>query len=102
MPEVALVAALERELSPMVRNWKASQQEYSGRNFRFFEAEERVAVCGGIGPQAARQATEAVISLYKPSMVVSVGFAGALDHSLRVGQIFEPRLVIDAGDGSRT
>jgi len=35
-------------------------------------------------------------------MVVSVGFAGALDVSLRVGQIFEPRLVIDAGDGSRT
>src|SRR5438477_1834683 len=102
MPEVALVAALEREISPMVRNWKASQQEYSGRSFRFFEAGERVAVCGGIGPQAARQATEAVIPLHQPSMVVSVGFAGALDHSLRVGQIFEPRLVIDAGDGSRT
>jgi adenosylhomocysteine nucleosidase len=33
--------------------------------------------------------------------VQSVGFAGALDQSLRVGQLFEPRQVIDASDGSR-
>jgi len=102
MPEVAIVAALEREISPLVRNWTASDREYSGRNFRFFEFEQLVAVCGGIGPEAARRATEAVISLYKPSFVLSVGFAGALDGSLQVGRVFEPRLVIDAGDGSRT
>ena len=102
MPEVAIVAALEREISPLVRNWTASDREYSGRSFRFFEFEQRVAVCGGIGPQAARRATEAVISLYKPSFVLSVGFAGALDGSLQVGRVFEPCLVIDASDGSRT
>jgi len=55
-----------------------------------------------MGPQAARRATEAVIALYRPSRVLSVGFAGALNGSLRVGQVFEPRVVIDAGDGSRT
>lgn len=102
MPEVAIVAALEREISPLVRNWTASDREYSGRSFRFFEFEQRVAVCGGIGPQAARRATEAVISLYKPSLVLSVGFAGALDGSLQVGHVFEPCLVIDASDSSRT
>lgn len=102
MPEVAIVAALEREISSLVRNWTASDREYSGRSFRFFEFEQRVAVCGGIGPQAARRATEAVISLYKPSLVLSVGFAGALDGSLQVGHVFEPCLVIDASDGSRT
>ncbi len=96
------MAALEREISPLVRNWKASEREYSGRSFRFFEFEQRVAVCGGIGPQAARRATEAVIALYSPSLVLSVGFAGALDSGLRVGEVFEPRLVIDASDGSRT
>jgi adenosylhomocysteine nucleosidase len=102
MPEVAIVAALEREIGPLVRNWKSANREHSGRSFRFFEFEQRVAVCGGIGAQAARRATEAVISLYKPHLVLSVGFAGALDGSLQVGQVFEPRLVIDAGDGSRT
>ncbi len=102
MPEIAIIAALEREIWPLVRHWRASEREYSGRHFRFFESEKRVAVCGGMGPRAARRATEAIISLYGPSLVQSVGFAGALDHSLRVGYVFEPRLVIDAGDGSRS
>ena len=101
MPEVAIVAALEREIAPLVRRWRAIDREYSGKRFRFFESEQRVAVCGGIGPQAARRAAEAIISSYRPALVQSVGFAGALDESLRVGQVFEPRQVIDAGDGSR-
>ena len=101
MPEVAIVAALEREIWPLVRRWRASDREYSGRRFRFFESEHRVVVCGGIGPHAARRAAEAIISLYRPAIVQSVGFAGALDQSLRVGQLFEPRQVIDASDGSR-
>ena len=33
---------------------------------------------------------------------MSVGFAGALDPALKVGEIFEPRTVINAGDGVRT
>jgi adenosylhomocysteine nucleosidase len=101
MPEVAMVAALEREIWPLVRHWHVSGREYSGRRFRFFESENRVAVCGGIGPQAARRAAEAVIALYRPALVQSVGFAGALDTSLRVGELFEPRQVVDASDGSR-
>lgn len=59
-------------------------------------------VCGGIGPEAARRAAEAIITLYRPGLVVSGGFAGALDPALQVGQILRPRYVIDASDGSRT
>lgn len=102
MPETAIVAALEREIWPLVRSWPAREREFAGRKFRFFESESRVAVCGGIGPEAARRATEAVITLYSPALVQSVGFAGALDESLCVGEIFEPRQVIDASDSSRT
>ena len=102
MPEVAIVAALERELRYLVREWRISDREHSGRRFRFFESEPRVAVCGGIGPEAARRATEAVITLYRPSTVLSVGFAGALDDTLRVGDILEARYVVDAQDGTTT
>jgi len=59
-----------------------------------------VLVCGGIGAEAARRATEAVIALYQPELVRSVGFAGALDPQLKVGQIFSPSRVIDSQDGS--
>jgi len=102
MPEIVMVAALEREIWPLVRHWRVSEREFTGRKFKFFESEHRVAVCGGVGAEAARRATEAAVSLYKPALVQSVGFAGALDASLRVGEIFEPCQVIDASDSSRT
>ena len=37
-----------------------------------------------------------------PVRVVSVGFAGALNASLQVGDIVEPRTVINTADGART
>ena len=61
-----------------------------------------VLVCGGIGGESARRATEAVIALYQPDQCASVGLAGALDPKLKVGMIFSPRWVVDARDGSRT
>jgi adenosylhomocysteine nucleosidase len=101
MPKLAMVAALEREVWPLVKDWKVSEREYEGKKFKFFEEADSVLVCGGIGAEAARRATEAVISLYKPNMVQSVGFAGALDRSWKVGGILMPSQVIDALDGSR-
>jgi adenosylhomocysteine nucleosidase len=101
MPKVAIVAALEREVKGLVRNWNRIEREFEGRRFAFFERDELVVVCGGIGAECARRAAEAVIALYHPEQVESVGFAGALDETLRVGEIFRPAEVIDARDGSR-
>jgi adenosylhomocysteine nucleosidase len=100
--KVAIVAALEREVWPMVNQWPTMHQEHGGREFKFFEHENVVLVCGGIGAEAARRAAEAIIVLYRPALVVSAGFAGGLDPALRAGHALNPRLVIDAGDGSRT
>ena len=92
---------MEREVAPLVTGWKAREREFQGRRFRFYEADGAVLVCGGIGPEPARRATEAVIALYQPASVQSVGFAGALDRGMKVGSILLPRTVIDAKDGSR-
>lgn len=101
-PKVAIVAALEREISPLVKDWPIIRKEYDGRWYRFFEKDNMVLVCGGIGSEAARRASEAIISLYRPALVISGGFAGALDPSLQPGQTLTPRHIIDAGDGRRT
>jgi adenosylhomocysteine nucleosidase len=101
MPRVAIVAALEREVSSLTRSCRRVEQEYEGRRFVFFERDEVVVVCGGMGADPARRAAEAVIALYRPVLVQSVGFAGALDKSLRVGDVVTPAVVIDARDGSR-
>lgn len=102
MSDVAYIAALKREVAPLIRDWPHTAATYSGRNFEFFENGDTVLVCGGIGPQAARRATEAVIAAYHPKELVSVGFVGALEEGMRVGEISEPAVVIDASDGSRT
>jgi adenosylhomocysteine nucleosidase len=99
--KVAIVAALEREVSPLVKGWRRVKREHGGRWFKFFEDGQTVVVCGGIGAEAARRATEAALALYQPELVMSVGFAGGLDPALTVGTIFSPSRVIDARDGSR-
>jgi adenosylhomocysteine nucleosidase len=101
MPKVAIIAALEREVSGLTTSCKRVEQSYDGRKFIFFERDEMVIICGGIGLEAARRAAEAVISLYHPTQLLSVGFAGALTPELRVGDVIEASVVIDARDGSR-
>lgn len=101
MHKIAIVAALEREISALIKGWSRVEGIHEGRTFIFFEHDDTVVVCGGIGLEAARRAAEAAIALYKPELIQSVGFAGALSASLRVGEIFTPAVVIDARDASR-
>jgi adenosylhomocysteine nucleosidase len=100
MSRVAIVAALEREVRPLVKHWRVTEKQHSGRSFRFFESGDVVVVCGGIGAEAARRAAEAVIVLYQPGIVYSAGYAGALDPAIGIGQVMRPARVIHVGDGS--
>ncbi len=100
MSRVAIVTALEREVRPLVKGWRVSEKGLGGRRFRFFEKDNLVVVCGGIGAEAARRAAEAVIAVYAPQLIYSAGFAGALDPGLKVADIVQPRKVVNAGDGS--
>jgi adenosylhomocysteine nucleosidase len=98
---VAIVAAMEREVAPLIRGWKVRTVEHGGRRYKLFENENAVLICGGIGAGPARRATEAVVGVATPSRVLSVGFAGALDSAMKVADVLEPRTVINAADGSR-
>jgi adenosylhomocysteine nucleosidase len=108
MIRIAIIAAMEREVRPLIRGWKVRMVEHGGRRYRLFENGDAALVCGGIGADAARRATEAVIREVSPARVISAGFAGALngslngDRSLQVGDVLEPRTVINAADGVRT
>lgn len=106
MYKVGIVAALDREVKPLLKlkgwRWRPVEREYGGRAFRFFEdGVDLVLVCGGIGQGAARRAAEALLALYAPTVIYSVGFAGALDPGVVVGDCFQPAQVINAADGSR-
>jgi adenosylhomocysteine nucleosidase len=100
MYRVAFVAALEREVRPLIKDWRVTEKVFDGRRFRFFAKDDSVMVCGGIGAEAARRAAEAVIANYAPTVIYSAGIAGALDPALKVGDVVHPRRVVNAGDGS--
>jgi adenosylhomocysteine nucleosidase len=100
MSKVGIVAALEREVRPFVKGWHSREREHEGRRFRFFEQSDTVLVTGGIGPESARRAAEALIVLYCPSVIYSVGYAGALSSSLKVGHLIRAARVINSKDGS--
>ncbi len=101
MPKIAIVAALEREVLPLVKNWQTTVVQHEGSAFTFHESNYAVVVCGGIGPEAARRAAEAAVVKYSPEVIISAGIAGALVPELRVGETIFPALIIDAQDGSR-
>lgn len=102
MSRIAIIAAMEREVAPLIRGWKVRTLEHAGgRRYRLFENGNVVVICGGIGAEAARRATEAVIQEMRPTRVVSVGFAGALVSMLKVADVFEARTVVNFADGAR-
>jgi adenosylhomocysteine nucleosidase len=99
--KIAIIAALEGELNPLVKNWHAETIQHDGNIFTFYESNYAVAVCGGIGSESARRAAEAAIAKYSPKMIISAGVAGALVPDLKVGDTIFPDVVVDTQDGSR-
>jgi len=100
MSRIAVIAAMERELAPLVGGWKKSVVASSDKKFTAFESEGVLAVISGIGSQNAELAARAVVEQFHPSVLMSVGLAGALIRSLKAGSVFVPSVVVDASDGA--
>jgi nucleoside phosphorylase len=100
MNKTAIIAAMERELLPLVSGWNKGELSSSERKFIFFENQNVVAVVSGIGCQNAALAASAAVEQFHPSALMSVGLAGALIRSLKVGNVFTPSVVVDAADGA--
>src|SRR5260370_36820183 len=95
-PRLAIIAALQREIAPIIHGWKHRDVEHGGKTLRFYESEKAVLVCGGIGASAAHLAAEAAVNTYHPEALVSAGLAGSLNSGVKVGEAFLAANVIDA------
>ncbi len=97
---VGIVAAMAREIAPLVRDWKQTHLPLDGQHSRpAFECDSAIAVCSGIGAVPARRAAEALALAERPRVLISAGFAGALDSHRRVGSILQPEIVMDLSSG---
>jgi adenosylhomocysteine nucleosidase len=100
MSKIAIIAAMEREIAPLVRGWRCGTLLSGERKFVLFERDGVVAVVSGIGCSNAELAAQALVAKYRPALLMSVGLAGALIRSLKVASVFTPNVVVDAVDGT--
>ena len=97
MRRVAIVAALRREVKPLLKNgkWKTTTRKTGHREISIMETDRAVMVCGGMGEGPAGEAAETLheFSGGAISLMVSAGLAGSLVENLKVGDIFCPATI---------
>jgi len=103
---VGIVTAMATEVWPLIRDWKKSlhpwqNQPSVGYPVMFFESEDAVLLCGGIGHEAGKRAAEAVIEYAKPSLLIATGLAGGLRPEWTLGRTMVAAEVVDEATGRR-
>src|SRR6187200_865180 len=97
----AVLFALEREAAPFLKSRSFAAvpgpphcEAYQSRNKRG----DLTALVTGIGFDRARRAIKWAISELEPELVVAAGYAGALDPSLKVADIFVASEIVEGED----
>jgi adenosylhomocysteine nucleosidase len=93
-PRIAILAALPREVAPLVRDWSApvvSRKEGTS----VWESDRAIVVCAGMGKERVTRALELAESRGPLCSLISVGFAGALRDGVRMDGVYWPSIVID-------
>ena len=98
---IAILSAIEWEVKPLVESWERRPFQIGTAKVPSFRREDTIVACVGMGPAAAQRGAKAVIASLQPQVVISTGFAGALQADLAVGDIVTPACVVEAATGRR-
>jgi adenosylhomocysteine nucleosidase len=98
MSAIGIIAALPREVAPLVKGWR--REELPGHRVVFIRGDVVVA-CAGMGPVQAGIAVQAARALAPVKELISIGLAGACDPRLKIGDLVRPGVVIDRRTGER-
>lgn len=93
--KVVIIAALEREVAPLVKGWHVLDDSISSV-YRTFRKDDTIVVCAGIGAAPAKVCAERAISHFAPDILVSAGLAGALVPEMPVGRVLIPATVVNS------
>jgi len=100
MARVGIIAAMFREVHPLVRNMEPLK--YSpDRRVQIYHSKNAVIAYAGMGRDAATAATRALVSLGEISALASVGWAGGLNPSAVAGKVVHPAAIVDSLSGKR-
>ena len=99
---IAILAALPGELKPLVKGWQSFKTPPGIYGWRKSTVgEELIAVCAGMGSDAARRSFAAAEAVGPLDRVLSVGWAGALVPQADPGTCYRVSEIIDAQTGER-
>jgi adenosylhomocysteine nucleosidase len=99
---IGIVAAFPGELKPLVRGWDHASAQGGTQTWTHREGDDTwVAVCSGMGADAARRAFAAAETDGSLEMVLSVGWAGALDGGIRPGEARAVSVIVDGDTSER-
>jgi adenosylhomocysteine nucleosidase len=100
---IAIIAALPGELKPLVKGWRRVATNARGiKKWTLTrEADTWIAVCAGMGAEAALKAFATAASDGPVDMLLSVGWAGSLHAEVHPETAQVPTIVIDAQTGEQ-
>src|SRR5271154_3815812 len=100
MRRIGIIAAMPGESKPLVQGWKhvhASHGESAWQGT--IESTTCIAVCAGMGKDAAERACAIAAQQGPLDALVSIGWAGALSCGMQPGSAYVMNEVIDAATG---
>ena len=89
MKKLAIIAALEREVAPLVKGWPISTITAQNRRITLYASDSAIVACAGIGVVNARIAAGAAYEHAHGNVAqfISAGLAGAVVSEFEVGDI---------------
>jgi len=100
---IAIIAALPGAWKPLVKGWQHVPTDTSNTKKWILsrDTDTWIAVCAGMGAEAALRAYAAAVSDGPVDMLLSVGWAGSLHAEVTPGTVQVPTVVIDAQTGEQ-
>ena len=99
-PRMAIVAALPREVAPLVDALSFRMVQRS-EGASVWECDGAILVCAGMGRERVTRAVELAESRGPLHSILSAGYAGALRTGMAIDIAYWPATVIDAQTGER-
>ena len=87
------------EARPLVRAWQPVTSAWLPKTAKAFQRGNTIALVTGMGAKHAAATARAVVEEFSPVLVVSAGFAGAIDERLEPAVVLHPTRVVNAMTG---
>lgn len=100
MSRLGIIAAMFREVHPLVRNMDPLKY-LPDRRVQMYQNKNAVIAYAGMGREPVTAAARALLSIGDISSLASVGWAGGLNSTAIVGKVVQPAVVIDSLSGKR-